>query len=113
MCKVPGGRFPFQRRVRCKPEARIRKGLSNPIDKQVGLTSSCEPGVSVFSEAGDLLSDPRGVCLPPPPFNLTKVETVLWASLLLSSLSYLFIHWPRGVKQQPAHISAQLSDMRV
>lgn len=63
---IPGGSFPCLQRVCCKPEAHIRMALSNLIDKQVELTSGCEPGVSVFSEAGGLFSDPR-VCFAPPP----------------------------------------------
>lgn len=84
--QVPGGSFPCLQRVCCKPEAHIRIGSSNPIDKQVGLTSSCEPGVSVFSEAGGLFSLTPGPLFSLLPhcsrFILTKVEAVLWASLL-------------------------------
>lgn len=83
--QVPGGRFPCLQRVCCKPEAHVRMGSSNLIDKQMGLTSNCEPGVSVFSEVGGPFSDPRvslflflflALSHPPhcTPFILTKVE---------------------------------------
>lgn len=65
--QVPGGSFPCLQKVCCKSEVHIRKGLSNRINKQVGLTSSCEPWVSVFSEAGGPFSYPR-VSLSPPSF---------------------------------------------
>lgn len=118
--QVPGGSFPCLQKVCCKSEAHIRKGLSNRINKQVGLTSSCEPWVSVFSEAGGPFSYPR-VSLSPPSFIALPSSWQRWRlcfrphSWATTQVFFFFsLHWPHGVRQQPAHISAlQLWDMHV